>query len=175
MGWMWTYAYGEKNKQKLMTEELEKYGDIKVLKSSMKGSEYYAACVSARKPEEVWAIVCLVKLDKNGDWGYKDMDETMGPCYYNCPKAIIDLLTETTNEWALEWRRKCLETKGETVQQKLNKLPIGTIIKINGGTEEWKKMEPGYQFKTPFFMSTSKFSYFKKKDIYSFEVVREGC
>ena len=35
---MWTYAYGEKNKQKLMTEELEKYGDIKVLKSSMKGS-----------------------------------------------------------------------------------------------------------------------------------------
>ena len=103
------------------------------------------------------------------------MEETMGPCYYNCPKAIIDLLTETTNEWALEWRRKCLEPKEETVQQKLNKLPIGTIIKINGEEELWRKHEPCYQFKTPFFMSTSRWCYMSKKHICSFEVVREGC
>lgn len=31
----------------------------------------------------------------------------MGPCEANCPAAILDLLTATDHEHALDWRRRC--------------------------------------------------------------------
>jgi len=46
-----------------------------------------------------------VKGDYN--FGYKDMDETMGPYSYDCPRSILDKLTPTDHEYALKWRREC--------------------------------------------------------------------
>lgn len=40
-------------------------------------------------------------------WGYKDMDETSGPCDSEAPAAILDLLSVTTNQYALAWRERC--------------------------------------------------------------------
>jgi hypothetical protein len=62
---------------------------------------------------EVVALVCLLRnvpraLD-GYNFGYKDMDESMGPCEARCPKTILDLLTPTTHEYALEWRKRCQE------------------------------------------------------------------
>ena len=74
---------------------------------------YYAALEIRRlgQPREVVAIVCLVKYnprDREGYiFGYKDMDETMGPCEAECPTAILDLLTPTNSEYAQEWRERC--------------------------------------------------------------------
>ena len=112
MGWTYFYAYGEKDKKALMTRELEQYGSTKVLKCSMVGNVYYAACVNSRRPDVVYGLVCLTSLRK-GDFGYKDMTESMGPCYYDCPLSILALLTPTDERWAIEWRSKCLERAGE--------------------------------------------------------------
>jgi len=37
------------------------------------------------------------------------MTETMGPREAECPAAILDLLTPTQSEYALDWRRRCRE------------------------------------------------------------------
>lgn len=37
------------------------------------------------------------------------IDEIQGPFYYDCPSRIIDILSPTNNEYAKEWRTKCLE------------------------------------------------------------------
>lgn len=74
---------------------------------------YYAAVEILRSDDErrVIAAVCLVRYnprDREGYvFGYKDMDETMGPCEAECPAAILDLLTPTTNVHALAWRERC--------------------------------------------------------------------
>ena len=62
---------------------------------------------------------------------YKDMDESSGPYAYDCPKSILDLLSPTTNEFALNWRRKCyanIERKKD--KNSLSNLPLGTIIEV---------------------------------------------
>src|SRR3546814_6819551 len=63
------------------------------------------------KGGEIFAIVCLVRWNpraKDGYiFGYKDMDETMGPCEADCPARILDLLTPTDKEYAREWRARC--------------------------------------------------------------------
>lgn len=184
MGWTWYNATNYKNGKidrkaecdKLFTDE-----HYKVLKSCMKGSVWYAA-VEYHKEEKriVFAAIVLTKTcDRNFEYynfGYKDMDETMGPFRYDCPKSIIDLLTPTDNECANEWRRKCLE-KEETTIQKLNKLPIGTKIKItwyDGTVETYYKHTAAYQFKRPFWMACASYRYISPKRIPdNFEIITE--
>ena len=76
-----------------------------ILKDAMVGTTYYAALKLSGK-DEVFALVCLTGVDKR-DFGYKDMDESMNPFYYDCPIGILKLLTPTKNELALEWRATC--------------------------------------------------------------------
>ena len=85
----------------------------KILKSAMVGSTYYAAVQTPKsdKDYEIWAAIFLTSFDRSltDNFAYKDMDETMGPStpYCKCPVSILKLLTETTNEAAVEWRKKC--------------------------------------------------------------------
>lgn len=43
--------------------------------------------------------------EDNG-WGYKDMEESMGPCYYNCPLSYLDMANDGIHE---EWRKAVRE------------------------------------------------------------------
>ena len=113
-----TFTYGSDSKR------------YKVLKSTMKGSVYYAAiqniaCFDGFDDDgkeiytpiengKVWCAICLTKV-KDGEFYCKDMDETMGPLYYDCPKSILNLLSETDNKYALKWRQKCREKLNKTV------------------------------------------------------------
>ena len=102
-------------------------GHFKVLKSCIKGKIYYAAVQSLKRfdgkneageyvytPIEngpVWAAIFIVETNSKDyyNFAYKDMDETMGPLYNDCPESILKLLSETDNELALAWRKACRE------------------------------------------------------------------
>jgi hypothetical protein len=64
-------------------------------------------------------MVCLVDTTKT-EYGFKYMDETMGPYYTNCPNKILDMLSPTDNEYAIKWRNKCRE---------FNKIKPGTVVR----------------------------------------------
>lgn len=164
-------------------------GHYKVVKSIMKGSVYYGAVTPLRRamkdadgkyltdangwyiyeeiPEnerEVIGVVVLTYVKDKNQFGYKTMSETSGPCYYDCPKSILDLLTPTDNTYAQEWRRKCYDN---LAKPSLSKLPIGTEIKFDYDGKEiiLRKSAPRYQFKTPFWMNDANCTYFSKKRI----------
>jgi len=48
-----------------------------------------------------WYICCFLLRKCGDDWGYKPIEEEMGPCYYNCPLKYLNTVTKYTNE---EWR-----------------------------------------------------------------------
>lgn len=82
-----------------------------ILKRSSRGNTHYLA-VRIMPEDHVVAFVILTKTyTENGRryHGYKDMDETMLPYYFDAPASLIRLLTPTTNENANEWRRRCLD------------------------------------------------------------------
>ena len=81
---------------------------FKVLKSSMVGSTYYGAIDNG---EEVFAVVFLTSTNSKDyfNFSYKDMEESMCPYQFDCPIGILNLLTETDNEWAIKWRENCYE------------------------------------------------------------------
>lgn len=94
-------------------------------------------------PKEVVGIVCLTKYVKDyHNFGYKDMDETMGPYSYHCPKSILDKLTPTDNEAALKWREKCKEQIAKN--EKAKTLKVGDKIMIGGDTYRLLERKKGW-------------------------------
>ena len=97
---------------------------LTVLASSMVGSTYYAACerIEASGERQVFAVICLTKTSTGArdgcTFGYKDMDETVGPYESDCPASILDELTETDYRHAIEWRLRC---RANLVRRKLEK------------------------------------------------------
>lgn len=109
-----------------------------VLASCMKGNIYYAVIKQKTKDiDKNMAIVFLTHYSpkaKNGcNFGYKDMDESMGPCRYDFPEKYLDMLTPTNNELALEWRKAVRERISKN--KKLAKLKVGDKIKFRSPVE----------------------------------------
>ena len=121
----------------------------KVLKSQIVRGEfhksvYYAAVERKEQPyhaamrtdgtdgREVYCAVVLIEDATDPsmyDFMYKDMDEFAGPIEEHCPASILDLLTETDHEIALEWRNKCRKNaEDKAFRSKLSRLPLGAEI-----------------------------------------------
>lgn len=179
MGWTFYNSYEYKNGKidrkaecdKLYTWEDEKRKG-RVLKSTMRGSVYYAAYEYTNKIEntkEVIGVVTLTSSDVRNDcnFGYKDMSENCGPGYYDCPLSILKLLTPTDNEYALEWRKKCYE-KHNKPKSWLKSLNIGDKIiftRYDGRKVILTKHAPAYQFKTWFWYCPETGGYVKKNAV----------
>lgn len=156
MGWTsYEATYFKKNGDIDRKAECDAYfmsdnaGHYKVVKSSMKGTVYYAAVTTLTKyigkdengksmyesiPEdkqEVWAAVFLTRTEEGRYFCYKDQDETAGPCEDHCPKCILDLLSNTNHELALDWRKRCRKNIQKSNKlSKLDRLKNGSVIRF---------------------------------------------
>ncbi|MDB4590945.1 hypothetical protein OAH77_04510 [Flavobacteriaceae bacterium] len=120
MGWtsLFTYEVNPQTSTKERNEQIKKWfvetnlrpvEKYEALKMQVVGNVLYAA-VKLKKTNRVTAFIYVFSLDSNGhEYYYKDMDESVGPCNYDCPMSIIKLLTPTERKWANEWREKVKE------------------------------------------------------------------
>lgn len=172
MGWTGIIATHYKNGRIDRKAECDDYfedglnkGHYKILKSAMVSTVYYAAVKNLTEfrgkmengervyePVDDGAVFAVVFLTTvKGCWFYyKDMSEDMGPCEDKCPASILNLLPETTNEYALDWRQRC---RNNIVASKspnaLRNLPVGSVISftLNGKDYRARKKAPNCQFK----------------------------
>ena len=130
MGWTWYPAQHFKKGRIDRIEECRKeLGYACIVADGMVGSVYYGAI--RIDENRVVAVVMLTKTS-GYEFGYKDMDETMEPYYYECPLKVLKVLTPTDNENAIRWREKCIKYR-EDKKAKINlgKLPIGTKVEVS--------------------------------------------
>lgn len=97
---------------------------LRVIASScLRNRVYYAAVAPTLDGNDgaIFAVVCLVRWNpraKDGYvFGYKDMDETAGPCEDECPERILALLGDTDNPAALNWRRRCIRNLARSARK----------------------------------------------------------
>lgn len=83
---------------------------------AIKVSAAYAAVETIDKEtgdKSIWAAVIMLRRYGGKDareLGYKLVGEDSGPVDTDCPKRILDLLTDTNVEYAKQWRARCLRT-----------------------------------------------------------------
>jgi hypothetical protein len=134
----WTFTHVEKGasvseffaNQFNYTREDGSYGKVLLCKSTPHEAYIaYERKLVGQEPE-VTAIVCLIhRVKAHFNFGYKDMDETMQPYYYNCPKEVLALLTPTTNMNAQVWRNECANNNAQKVLTKA--LKKGDVVEFD--------------------------------------------
>lgn len=151
---------------------------VRVLKSAMVGSTYYAAVqVEDKDGVRVEASVVLTSMKSRDyfNFGYKAMSETVGPGESKCPAGILKMLTPTDSEWANQWRGRCWKYHEQKKSPNaLGKLPYGAEIEFSwcGKPVRIVKRRPAYQFKSDWWQICGENQYFSKKRIPSkYEVV----
>ena len=119
MGWSYTHFAKKSDIIGRLTERRTWGADDgaqsgqEAVKKCLRGNALYAVMrnfrVSAEGRENEtgrFLMVCLLGAH-DGDWGSKDMDESMGPSEAKCPPAYFDLVGPPPNEWAKNWRERC--------------------------------------------------------------------
>jgi hypothetical protein len=143
MGWTGIYHIPD-NPVEFLTKELTWVGDdgdyCKVLAASPVGSTVYMAMERKGKDDAkpyVFAMVVLTQRH-DGEFMYKEMDESTGPNECNCPDKIMNLLTpleewpDGPHEYAVNWRRRVAEAKEQRTQlrHKKARIQVGMVIEL---------------------------------------------
>jgi hypothetical protein len=106
-----------------------------------KGNEYYIAYRFVSPHDDYKnEIQCLVveAVEEGNLIFIKERWEEFAPKYYNCPKRILDMLTEPKTDLSAEWRKKCLESKKVENKTRKERETYQTIIK-KGATIVFRK------------------------------------
>lgn len=148
MGWLYMSSMrGHKTPKQYLDHQFTHEGEYfthKTLDSAVVGMKRYYAAVErverATGERSVVGVICLVNFnprDREGMiFGYKDMDETMGPCETDCPARILDLLTPTDSKYAVEWRAKCRRRLAKVLPKAGQTIVLKTPIQFNDNTSQ---------------------------------------
>lgn len=105
MGWSYMHREPGQTTREFMSRE---FGTgLTIVDSAMVGSVWYAAARIERTGAVTALVVLTARARGTYNFGYKDMSESMGPCYHDCPARILDRLTPTDSDYANEWRAAC--------------------------------------------------------------------
>ena len=113
MGWL----FGHYDRKSLV-EHLTTGNGVETLKRCFRGNDMWA--VQRTKDGVVFACLYMLRgnprvTDDPCNWGYKDVDETMGPGRLDFPVSWLDLLSPIESEYAVAWRKSVRE-RGEKLQ-----------------------------------------------------------
>lgn len=131
MGWTTYYrAPGQTDREHFTTElDTTRY---EMLDCATVKRTFYAA-VRVKETGQVWAWVCLIQRTTGQfNFGYKSMEESMGPNEAECPARILDLLTPTDSEYAKEWRAACRSQIARKAEARKATVTVtdGAVIKL---------------------------------------------
>lgn len=171
MGWTFyeatCYKNGKVDRLAECRKEFKKDSRFPVLKDSLRGTTYYAAVQSPKG--YVFPLVVLTSVE-NGEFGYKDMEGGMGPCYYDCPESILKLITidnKETREWVEECRKiqkakkdikKLLKEAKEKHKSLKLIVPFPILFKDDFKISEGETVYLDYYDKSLFVLKNSKYA-----------------
>lgn len=139
----WTVPYTTTSRDELVRHILDEHnepGRFEIIDHSLRGNVLY---VVFRKPEQGYRFIAIYLLSgpsprsrREGDrcWGYKDMDESMRPYYYDCPERLLKQ-SDLQCEDAVAWREACRQhrMKKRRVKALAAEIEYGTVIQMAAG------------------------------------------
>jgi len=156
VGWLFytdrrvqTYADEKTEIKRLCTFETDTRRTTLVRASNV-GSTWYAAVkvesIDAAPLEDqtyvtdedgtfTFGAVFLTRYD-DGCWGYKDMEESAGPCESRAPSSILNLLSElkSLESYAHAWRQRCRDWAAIPDYAEGDKIKLVSPVTLSDGS-----------------------------------------
>lgn len=106
---------------------------IKVLDDAVVGNNYWAL-LERPDGQKTIALNMMRGGGRNEGWGYKGLDETMGPYQFNCPLRLIDAASNPANDNAAEWRKQVREYWARQKERRAGSLKprAGMVVEYGG-------------------------------------------
>ncbi len=79
------------------------------------------------QPAERWIACDLLRHQRDYGWGYKDMDESMGPYYYSCPLKYLNLVPIEQFGGNEEWRANVRRYHARQQAKRLQSTPSKAV------------------------------------------------
>ncbi len=103
MGWLFTKGSTRKELIAELTANSEYNGVVRrCLRHTAVGNVLWTVWEVSGHPEKgIYRYIgCdLLACQRGFGWGYKNMSESMGPFYYSCPLAYLDMVPVANQEW----------------------------------------------------------------------------
>lgn len=133
MGWLFRQGATKSDLIQRLTEtEENETRRWETLTHSVRGNVLWAVVELTHKTERTSKrfIACyLLRSDKGYGWGYKDMEESMGPAYYSCPLKYLEMVPEANAAWR--------EAVREHHRQRGRKVKVGQRIGLVNASIPW--------------------------------------
>lgn len=131
MGWLFSCNPNFKKSDQIAEFRQPSYWNegVKLLADRVVGNHYWAA-IQLPAGRKVVFLALLQSGGKDMGWGYKDMTEDSGPCYYDCPLSLLKMTDEPTEGYAVEWRQKVRAHHAAKKARPL--LTTGTVVHYCG-------------------------------------------
>jgi len=131
MGWLFTQdATRAEIIDHLTQERVEDGREFRTLRKCFRGNTMYALHESGKTGEmKKWICVYLLQRDQGYGWGYKDIDESMGPVQKECPVSYLDEADPATSQYAIEWRAECRRLAAERSSKRPKVGEVWSLVK----------------------------------------------
>jgi hypothetical protein len=141
---------------------------LQTLDGARAGNTVYLAVKSTDKTTGrsfVFAAVILISNTKKNGFGYKDMDEAMGPCECDCPQRIMRLLSSLADlpnpSYTADWRARVAARHNEKRQRRDRRkslrvdstVTLPSAVRFPGGSVASRFCVTRFRRKTPIFVS----------------------
>lgn len=131
MGWTGSWREFDSVKEFVEYELGTNYNDKwRYVGHSIVGTTVYSLVENKTDPNDKFISVTLTQRS-DGEFLWKTMSESAGPCCYDCPVKFLKQST-CKEAYAEEWRRKCLDKRNEkkTALAFMNSLKYGDLVKL---------------------------------------------
>jgi hypothetical protein len=123
----WTFSYSAREKDQIIKECTGLGTDtLKCIDQSCSGGQLWT--VWEQDDGRLILILFLLQKDRReGVWGYKDMDESMHPYYYDCPQKFLDMVPVACAKWREEV--KLHKQRVQARRDMFKRLKVGSVVK----------------------------------------------
>lgn len=126
----WTACASWNSKKDVINEIVENLSAYDVIAQKSTTQAWYAV-IEHKETRKRNIFVALVNKI-SGWYGYKDMDEGMGPSVDDCPLVFFDLVPEPPNEYAVEFRARCRAFHAQKIERQNKTRYFILALYVNG-------------------------------------------
>lgn len=135
MGWLFMSEHKTKESLVAYLKSPSRMGpNYEVLASTVRGNRHWYVA-QYQKDDKPVRFIGLDLMESGGageGWGYKDMDESVGPYYFDCPMSYLDMV----RDWepvgsAAKWRESVRAWHAKRAEKKAVLAP-GVVVQYGG-------------------------------------------
>lgn len=146
MGWTSSWAWTQKSTIVNHVISTDLWGaNFTILEHAVRGNRVWVLAEYAQGEKVGQRFIALFLLSRHeGEWAYKDMDESCGPYHFDCPISFVKCAREINapvSDIAKTWREKVIKYHSDLNTKRKSKATLAPGMKLKYRQDVYELLE----------------------------------